>query len=300
MARLIERELPASGTSTCCSRPATPRWSPSVGSVAHAGTAWLSGEAVCRAGVRRIALLQVPGLICAGCWLPQGHGRIGIRTALAQSCNSYFTQLAGLTAFDDLDRTASRYGLDTPGNTSPESLIGRYGNWRATPLEAARAYNELVHRRSEPGSRWSLMRFGYVLGAARRRRLGSGGCEDGHGALRPFGRAWRRTGGRDVPGIVAGVRFAGEVARRSRGRMRPPRRAVRAGGAQVKGCGESPQRTHRRGQVRRVSFIWCPAVACRSVAHSAVRGGAGGRCADRRFRVVSSPPRRGHAHGRPG
>jgi cell division protein FtsI/penicillin-binding protein 2 len=152
MARLIEREMPVSGTeylllttgdaSVIAERWERARTPAPLGSLVKPFVALAYGEA---------HLFEYPRLTCAGCWLPRGHGSIGIRAALAQSCNSYFTQLAGLTALDDLDRTARRYGLTLPVSTSPESLIGRYGNWRATPFEAARAYNELVHRRSEPG-----------------------------------------------------------------------------------------------------------------------------------------------------
>jgi Penicillin binding protein transpeptidase domain len=93
---------------------------------------------------------RYPELECAGCWLPQGHGCIDLTTALAQSCNSYFVQLARLASIDDVERTAQRYGLPFPEDTSPESLIGRYGHWRAKPVSTVLAYNELVHRRTDP------------------------------------------------------------------------------------------------------------------------------------------------------
>ncbi len=94
---------------------------------------------------------RYPKLECKGCWLPKGHGWIDIRTALAHSCNSYFVQLAGQTSIDDVERVATRYGLPVPEDTSAESLIGKFGNWRATPDKTVAAYSEMVHRRTEPG-----------------------------------------------------------------------------------------------------------------------------------------------------
>jgi len=37
-----------------------------------------------------------------GCWLPAGHGRVGIADAVSHSCNAYFRQLAQGTAPDAL------------------------------------------------------------------------------------------------------------------------------------------------------------------------------------------------------
>jgi cell division protein FtsI/penicillin-binding protein 2 len=94
---------------------------------------------------------RYPVFECTGCWLPRGHGRIGITQAIAQSCNGYFVQLARAVASGDVERVAARYGLGAPEDRSPESLIGRYGNWRAQPAVAAMAYRELAQRRSEGG-----------------------------------------------------------------------------------------------------------------------------------------------------
>ncbi|MGH9628456.1 MAG: hypothetical protein ACRD7E_08980 [Bryobacteraceae bacterium] len=55
------------------------------------------------------------------CWLPRGHGTIGIVHAIAQSCNSYFRRIA-------------------PGS-----------EWTASPIEVARAYSNLIsNRRAGP------------------------------------------------------------------------------------------------------------------------------------------------------
>jgi hypothetical protein len=94
---------------------------------------------------------RYPEFTCTGCWLPQGHGRIGITRALAHSCNSYFLELAERTEAADVARVALRFGLPEPGDTTPGALIGRDGKWRATPEAVARAYHELAERRTEPG-----------------------------------------------------------------------------------------------------------------------------------------------------
>src|SRR5206468_2293609 len=62
-----------------------------------------------------------------------------------------FVQLARQTPVEDIERVAVRYGLPMPADTSAESLIGKFGNWRATPHRVVAAYSEIVHRRMEPG-----------------------------------------------------------------------------------------------------------------------------------------------------
>ena len=86
------------------------------------------------------------------CWLPRGHGQLGIVRAVAMSCNSYFTSLAeGVTA-EQVTEVARRYGLGGPPRTaSPAALAGRYGEWRESPAAMARAYAELLSRRTQPG-----------------------------------------------------------------------------------------------------------------------------------------------------
>jgi hypothetical protein len=46
-----------------------------------------------------------------GCWLPRGHGKVNIRTAIAYSCNAYFLNLASSSKAEDVDLMARRYGL---------------------------------------------------------------------------------------------------------------------------------------------------------------------------------------------
>ena len=92
-----------------------------------------------------------PELVCrgsaGGCWRPAGPGRIGIVTAIAQSCNGYFRQLgAGVSA---MQLSAVLKSFDLPEFTS-QNAAARYGAgdaWRAPPAILLRAYLELASRR---------------------------------------------------------------------------------------------------------------------------------------------------------
>jgi len=45
------------------------------------------------------------------CWKASGHGSLDLKGAITQSCDVYFYQLAELLTLDELDRTATRFGL---------------------------------------------------------------------------------------------------------------------------------------------------------------------------------------------
>ena len=88
----------------------------------------------------------------AGCWLKTGHGRIGLATAIAHSCNSYFRQLAADVSPADVGVVAERFGLrGPPVDCDRDTLFGAGSAWRLSPLEIARAYAEVAARRAEPG-----------------------------------------------------------------------------------------------------------------------------------------------------
>jgi penicillin-binding protein 2 len=57
------------------------------------------------------------------CWDPLGHGPIGLRTALAQSCNVYFYQTGIAIGADAIAQTARELGLGSPTgiDLSPEA-----------------------------------------------------------------------------------------------------------------------------------------------------------------------------------
>ncbi|MGC2182596.1 MAG: penicillin-binding transpeptidase domain-containing protein, partial [Terriglobales bacterium] len=96
---------------------------------------------ICRGGV-------------AGCWLPRGHGEIGITAAIADSCNSYFRMLTARMTSADVIPSAGRVGLDPPApELSGADLIGIGNRWLVSPLHMAHAYLELNRRRDQPGVR---------------------------------------------------------------------------------------------------------------------------------------------------
>jgi hypothetical protein len=80
----------------------------------------------------------------AGCWLPRGHGRIGIVEALAHSCNAYFDALAAQVPFTALAAVARRFSIaPPPENAPPGAYTGRDGLWQIAPLALVRAYAAL-------------------------------------------------------------------------------------------------------------------------------------------------------------
>ncbi len=79
-----------------------------------------------------------PRYRCEGkktCWLPRGHGNLGIVPAIAFSCNSYFRQLAAGSAPDFAASTLERFGV----SPATDGLSGR-----AAPLALVHAYLELA------------------------------------------------------------------------------------------------------------------------------------------------------------
>ena len=116
---------------------------------------------------------QYPIHVCrgdaGGCWLPHGHGEIGISAAIADSCNSYFRMLTtGMTSADVIP-SATRLGLDlpAPGLSGPD-LIGVGNRWLISPLHMAHAYVELNRRRDQSGARQ------VIAGMAQSARQGTG------------------------------------------------------------------------------------------------------------------------------
>ena len=90
--------------------------------------------------------------VAGTCWLPHGHGQLGIVRAVAMSCNSYFTSLADNVTAEQVIEVAQRFGLaGPPANATPAALAGRYGQWRESPAAVAHAYAELLGRSAQPG-----------------------------------------------------------------------------------------------------------------------------------------------------
>lgn len=95
-----------------------------------------------------------PEVLCRGtidhCWLAKGHGRVGFRDALANSCNAYFLELARGVDAHSLAVVAAKFGIPPPDLETPEARIGIGRNWQISPLALARAYCELTSRAAEP------------------------------------------------------------------------------------------------------------------------------------------------------
>jgi cell division protein FtsI/penicillin-binding protein 2 len=97
---------------------------------------------------------QYPAHICrgavTGCWLPRGHGKMSLTSAIAQSCNSYFRILTADLNSSDVFPTARRFGLDSPPpSANGAQLAGLGDQWRTSPLRMARAYIELARHRDQ-------------------------------------------------------------------------------------------------------------------------------------------------------
>jgi cell division protein FtsI/penicillin-binding protein 2 len=89
-----------------------------------------------------------------GCWLPQGHGEIGLTSAIAYSCNSYFRMLTANMVTADVAPIAARFGIEPPDTHADGAVLAGIGSrWRISPRQMAEAYVELSRRRDQPGVR---------------------------------------------------------------------------------------------------------------------------------------------------
>jgi cell division protein FtsI/penicillin-binding protein 2 len=100
--------------------------------------------------------LVYPTSVCHGaadrCWLPSGHGRVGISEAIAQSCNAYFLRLAGRTPPSGLIATLRWFGVTADAaSMTPASMVGLGEGVRVSPVALLRGYVELVSRADQPG-----------------------------------------------------------------------------------------------------------------------------------------------------
>lgn len=89
-----------------------------------------------------------------GCWLPHGHGKIDLTSAIAYSCNSYFRMLTANLMGADVAPVAARFGIESPDrNASGPALAGIGSHWQISPSRMAQAYLEFSRRREQPGVR---------------------------------------------------------------------------------------------------------------------------------------------------
>jgi len=100
---------------------------------------------------------RYPRFECSGgseCWLPAGHGVVGIRGALAGSCNAYFEALARRVPWAGLQALTARLGLNAPPlDADAGTLFGLGAGWKHGPAQILAAYDELLARAAEPGVR---------------------------------------------------------------------------------------------------------------------------------------------------
>jgi len=99
---------------------------------------------------------RYPTFTCSGlhCWLPQGHGRMEICSAIAHSCNAYFLELARDVEPEAVECVTQRFGLSAPDpGAEAAALIGLGGAWRISPVTITRAYSEMIARSFDPGVR---------------------------------------------------------------------------------------------------------------------------------------------------
>jgi cell division protein FtsI/penicillin-binding protein 2 len=98
---------------------------------------------------------QFPSHVCrgeaSGCWQAHPHGKLDLVSAISVSCNSYFRALAANLSGEQLIPVSNRFGLDSPDPVlSGAGLMGLGDRWRIAPVNMARAYLELYHRRDQP------------------------------------------------------------------------------------------------------------------------------------------------------
>jgi cell division protein FtsI/penicillin-binding protein 2 len=87
----------------------------------------------------------------SACWLPSGHGALGIEQAIAVSCNAYFRSLTEQLQPQDMARVTARFGLAAPPRgASTAAYFGLGNEWQLAPVALVRAYEELVKRADDP------------------------------------------------------------------------------------------------------------------------------------------------------
>ena len=87
-----------------------------------------------------------------GCWLPAGHGRVGLTEAVALSCNAYFRQLAQRTTPDALVARLQLFGMPADlAAATPAAMVGYGDALKLAPPAVMRGYLELVSRAGQPG-----------------------------------------------------------------------------------------------------------------------------------------------------
>jgi stage II sporulation protein D len=133
-----------------------------------------------------------PRFLCtasSGCWLPAGHGTLGLAKAIAVSCNAYFRALAADTPESTLASVLREEAFLVPSPLSPNVATGAEGALAIRPGALLRAYLRLTR---EPWAEGDEVRT-ELLAGLRENAL--------RGTARGLGRygLWAKTG--TVPAI---------------------------------------------------------------------------------------------------
>jgi hypothetical protein len=101
---------------------------------------------------------RFPTVRCLGtgsrCWLPRGHGNLGLEEAIAQSCNAYFLELAAGLDRQRAAQTFARYGLAGPAHRPQQrawrdwEARGKSRRWPGQSLPATGQQNSNRPRRA--------------------------------------------------------------------------------------------------------------------------------------------------------
>lgn len=122
----------------------------------------------------------------SSCWLPAGHGELGLSAALARSCNTYYRTLASQVPLAELGAALEGAGFTRAPRTPEEAigLPGVDGPLRVRPSDLLAAYARLV---KEPWAKHDAVR-GLVLAGLREAAL--------DGTAKGIGRRgfWAKTG----------------------------------------------------------------------------------------------------------
>lgn len=178
-----------------------------------------------------------PRFRCAGgdtCWLPKGHGELGLATALARSCNAYFRLLAQATPPRDLADGLLMAGF-TPAPATADQAIGLAAPdlLRIRPSRLLEAYRELVR---DPWPLGEGLRRELLLGLREGARRGTAG------GLAAWG-LFAKTG--TVP--LDGPRTAGLALALDEGDLAMLARLAPGTGAQAATALAAPLAAHRPG-----------------------------------------------------
>jgi stage II sporulation protein D len=125
----------------------------------------------------------------SACWLPSGHGALGLAQAIASSCNAFFRALAAATPERTLGAVLREEGFLVPRPMSADTAIGGDGALAIWPGALLRAYRRLTR---EPWAEGEKVRA-ELLAGLRENAL--------RGTARGLGRygLWAKTG--TVPAI---------------------------------------------------------------------------------------------------